>query len=247
MTMPPAIVWSVRCRNCLVRILAIIVGILSPDRPVSPANAEALRRIASTDLCVTLGAVAVLPDDRLSVTVAKMRAVARVPTAPAAHLRFTYLGRSKRTSVLGSGEIRAQFGLKLRAQDSCNVVYVMWRFEPESKLVVSIKHNPGMRMHAQCGTAGYRNIVPDLVRELPPMRPGGAHSLHADMQGRALSVRVDGAEIWRGDVGSQALSIDGPVGVRSDNVRVEFALDAAAAATDGRAQYACPKSATQEE
>ena len=41
------------------------------------------------------------------------------------------------------GELRRQFGLKLRAQDACNLVYVMWRIEPASKLVVSIKCRTG--------------------------------------------------------------------------------------------------------
>jgi hypothetical protein len=212
----------------------------------SSASAEALRRVGPADLCVTLGAVAVLPDDRLAVTVAKMRAVARVATAPAADLRFTYLGRSERSSVLGSGETRAQLGLKLRAQDGCNLVYVMWRFEPEAKLVVSLKRNPGMRTHAQCGTAGYRTVAPRHADAVPRLRPRDTHVLSADMQGQALAVRVDGAEVWRGDVGADALSIDGPVGVRSDNVRVEFVLDAAVTA-DGGARTPCRTTPVEEE
>ena len=32
---------------------------------------------------------------------------------------------------------------KLRAEDACNLVYVMWRIEPQSRLVVSVKRNPG--------------------------------------------------------------------------------------------------------
>jgi hypothetical protein len=61
------------------------------------------------------------------------------PTPPFAEAHFTYLGSTGNEARLGSGELRRQFGLKLRAEDACNLVYAMWRIEPESKLVVSVK------------------------------------------------------------------------------------------------------------
>ena len=39
-----------------------------------------------------------------------------------------------------------------------------------------------------------------------------------------MRVFGDGDVVWEGDVGPQALAFDGPVGVRSDNVRVQFKL-----------------------
>ena len=72
---------------------------------------------------------------------------------------------------LASGEMRRQFGLKLRAEDACNLVYAMWRIEPESKLVVSVKSNPGQHTSAQCGNRGYQNIKPLHSSPLPSLRP----------------------------------------------------------------------------
>ncbi len=89
-----------------------------------------------------------------------MRAYLNAITAHQVEVHFTYLGSTGNEARLGSGELRRQFGLKLRAQDACNLVYAMWRIEPESKLVVSIKSNPGQHTSAECGNRGYRNIKP---------------------------------------------------------------------------------------
>src|SRR5208283_1119081 len=94
-------------------------------------------------LCVTEGAVEEMPVGRLNVNVSKMRAYVNALTEQLVEAQFTYLGSTGNEARLGSGELRRQFGLKLRAQDACNLVYVMWRIDPESKLVVSIKSNPG--------------------------------------------------------------------------------------------------------
>src|ERR1700722_11927375 len=55
----------------------------------------------------------------------------------AAELSFIYLGYAPKLVPLTSGEIRRQLGLKLRAQDTCNVVYVMWHIEPTSGIYVA--------------------------------------------------------------------------------------------------------------
>ena len=99
--------------------------------------------VARANLCVTEGAIEELPGERLSVSVSKMRAYVNAFTPQLVEGRFTYLGPTENEARLGSGELRRQFGLKLRAQDACNLVYAMWRIEPESKLVVSVKNNPG--------------------------------------------------------------------------------------------------------
>src|SRR5215471_12265399 len=84
-------------------------------------------------MCVTEGVLEELKDSRLSVKVPKMRAVVAASTTPVAEARLTYLGPTSADAPLASGEMRRQFGLKLRAQDGCNLIYVMWRIEPESK------------------------------------------------------------------------------------------------------------------
>jgi hypothetical protein len=83
---------------------------------------------------------------------------------------FTLLGSTGNEAMLGSGELRRQFGLKLRAQDVCNLVYAMWRIEPESKLVVSVKSNPGQHTSAECANRGYRNIKPRHSTPVPVLR-----------------------------------------------------------------------------
>src|SRR6266436_2408889 len=103
-------------------------------------------------------------------------------------------------------------GFKLRAQDSWNLVYAMWRIEPESKLVVSVKSNPGQHASAQCGNRGYRNIKPRLSAPVPALRSGETHTLRAEMNGAEMLVFVDNTLVWEGSVGPDALAFDGPVG-----------------------------------
>src|SRR4029077_13503182 len=100
-------------------------------------------------------------------------------TSQLVEAHFTFLGSTGNEARLGSGELRRQFGLKLRAQDACNLVYTMWRIEPESKLVVSVKSNPGQHSSAECGNRGYRNIKPRRSTPAPLLRPGDTHRLSA--------------------------------------------------------------------
>ena len=108
-------------------------------------------------------------------SVSKMRAYLNAFTAQLVEARFTYLGPTGNEARLGSGELRRQFGLKLRAQDACNLVYAMWRIEPESKLVVSVKSNPGQQTSSQCGNRGYRNVKPRRSTPVPALRSGDSH------------------------------------------------------------------------
>jgi len=138
--------------------------------------------------------------------------------------RFTYLGVTLNDVRLGSGELRRQFGLKLRGQDACNLIYAMWRIEPESKLVVSVRSNPGEHASSQCGNHGYHNIKPRSSGPVPPLRLGDTHSLYAKMNGTELKVFIDHAMVREGAVGSDALVFDGPIGIRSDNSRLQIEL-----------------------
>ncbi len=180
--------------------------------------------VRRADLCVTEGAIEELPGQQLSVNAAKMRAYVTAYTQPAAEVRFTYLGPAPDAAPLASGEMRTQFGLKLRAHDACNLVYAMWRFEPESKVVVSVKSNPGEHTSAECSNHGYQNIKPSHSLPVPALRPGDAHTLRAEMNGAGMRVFADGAVVWEGSMGSDALGFDGPVGIRSDNARLQIHL-----------------------
>src|SRR5271166_958139 len=178
-------------------------------------------------LCVTEGAVEEMPVGRLNVNVSKMRAYVNALTAQLVEAQFTYLGSTGNEARLGSGELRRQFGLKLRAQDACNLVYVMWRIDPESKLVVSIKSNPGQHTSAECGNRGYRNIKPRRSVPVPTLRSGDSRSLRAEMNGAEMKVFVDNSVVWEGSVGPEVLRLGGPVGIRSDNARLRIELRAA--------------------
>jgi hypothetical protein len=180
--------------------------------------------VSRANLCVTEGAIEELPGQRLSVNVPKMRAYVNAYTQPVAETRFTYLGSTGNEAPLASGEMRRQFGLKLRALDACNLVYAMWRIEPESKLVVSVKSNPGEHTSAQCGNRGYQNIKPSHSAPVPALNPGSTHTLRAEMNGAEMHVFADNSLVWEGSLGPDALAFDGPVGVRSDNAHLQFDL-----------------------
>src|SRR6202046_3026383 len=120
-----------------------------------------------------------------------MRAYLNALTPQSVEADFTYLGSTGNEARLGSGELRRQFGLKLRAQDACNLVYAMWRIEPESKLVVSVKSNPGEHSSAQCGNRGYQNIKPRHSSSVPTLEPGATHTLRAQMTGAEMQVFAD--------------------------------------------------------
>ncbi len=140
-------------------------------------------------------------------------------------VQFIYLGGTPNEAPLASGEMRRQFGLKLRALDACNLVYAMWRIEPESKVVVSVKSNPGQHTSAQCGNRGYQNIKPSHSTPVPTLNPGDTHTLRAEMNGGEMRVFADKSMVWEGSVGPDALAFDGPVGVRSDNARLQIYLE----------------------
>jgi hypothetical protein len=193
-----------------------------------PENPDArLVPVPRANLCVTEGAIEALPGPRLAVSVPKMRAYVNAFTPQMVEAHFTYLGGTGNESKLGSGEMRRQFGLKLHAEDACNLVYAMWRIEPESKLVVSVKSNPGEHSSAQCGNRGYQNIKPRRSTQVPALRAGETHTLRAEMSGEEMKVFVDNALVWEGSVGQKAVGFEGPVGIRSDNARLQIELRAA--------------------
>jgi hypothetical protein len=216
---PKRVLMRFKIAVCFV-ILSMALGV-TRGTP-TPTSTPRMLPVPRGKLCVTEGALEEVKGTRLAVTVPKMRAYVVAATTQVAEARLTYLGPTSADAPLGSGAMRRQFGLKLRAQNACNLVYAMWRIEPESKLVVSIKSNPGMTISSQCGNRGYRNIKPRRWAAVPKLRPGDSHSLLAEMKGSELHVSVDGGVVWEGDLGSEDLAFDGPVGVRTDNGHFEF-------------------------
>jgi hypothetical protein len=197
------------------------------------ASADGLARAPAARWRVTRGRVEPLADGRARVREPKMRAVVDASDGDAAELRFRYLGPAEGVAPLASGEVRRQVGLKLRAADGCNLLYVMWRIEPKAQLVVSLKRNPGQRTHRECGARGYRNLVARAGTQPPPLALNVEHRLHAELDGRILRVWADRALAWEGDVGDETLALRGPAGVRSDNAALELELLVRAAAPVG--------------
>jgi hypothetical protein len=195
---------------------------------VAHVKPGALAAIARDKICMTRGDAAV-QGGMLHVADPTTRAVATASSGEAASLRFVYRGETSETRALASGQIRHQIGLKLRAADGCNVVYVMWRLEPKPFIEVSLKRNPGMRTHAECGAKGYTKVKPSSSSPVPAFGVGEEHVLEAAIDGDTLTATLDGEIVWQGDLPPEARELDGPAGFRSDNVSYDAELRAAPA------------------
>lgn len=186
--------------------------------------AGGLAPVAPDAMCVTLGEVTPLGGGRIRVTGSKVRGYGVRSAGRQAELRFVYRGPSAGVSRLGSGKVFHQIGLKLEAQDGCNLLYVMWRLE--TGVEVLVKRNPGQSVHSQCGNRGYRKVKPASARPVPRLEPGSAHRLAAELDGTRLVARVDGEPVLEAEVGE--LGFSGPAGFRTDNVEAELELRAGA-------------------
>jgi hypothetical protein len=201
--------------------LVIMGGLLAAG--AAPGAGGGVTTVDRRELCVTSGEIEQLGGHRLGIEVPEVRAVVLADTPQAAEIQFTYRGPSAGSRPLASGAMRRQVGLKLRAQDGCNLLYVMWRIEPRDEIVVSIKHNPGQRTSAECHTHGYETMKARRRAAPPPVTAGSAHTLRAELVGRELRVWSDGSPAWQGTLPAMLDDFDGPVGLRTDNVRLEFA------------------------
>ena len=186
-------------------------------------------------ICMTRGSI----DGSMRVTEATTRGVATGSSGEAASLRFTYRGPTSEQAKLASGQVRHQLGLKLRAADGCNVVYVMWRVEPKPFIEVSVKRNPGQRTHAECGANGYTKVKPASSAPVPAFEVGVAHVLEASIDGDTLTAKLDGEIVWQGELPAAARELDGPAGFRSDNVSYDAELRVAPAAHGHAATPGC--------
>src|ERR1700680_3566988 len=163
--------------------------------PLSAVKAQTRTQLSDFD--VSDGKISEAAGDRLIVGSKEMRATLK-KTGPSQKLtvNFTYLGPTNEVSHLGNGEVRHQFGVKLKAQDICNLVYVMWNFDTQ-RIAVSVKLNPGQRTHEDCLDRGYiNNIKPRVSAPPPTMRTDQPHSLSANLQGQELTVKADGKIVW---------------------------------------------------
>ena len=183
-----------------------------------------------SDLRVSLGTISQTDSGYLTVVGPKERAVRSSGRHSNATLRFRYRGPSQKTSPLDSGSVIQQIGLKMRAMNTCNLMYVMWRIKPVEEIYIAIKRNPGKSTYQDCRAHGY------LVLGRVPLKPLGitaatqkTHRLGTSVTetgGRyACEVSIDGRRIWSGGIDAKLISnINGPVGIRSDNGSFIFKL-----------------------
>lgn len=194
-------------------------------KPANTAPQLALHDIAPGTLCVTKGK---LSGSRVDAPT--FRATALGHGGDAAAIKFVVVGDTAKKRALASGDLRRQVGLKLRALDGCNLLYVMWRLDPKPGLEVAIKRNPGARTHEECGAHGYTKLKPIRREKLPALAAGAAHELRAEIAGDAILAWVDDKLVWRGKLPDEARELTGPAGLRSDN----FAFELTSVSVDAR-------------
>ncbi|MBA3460808.1 MAG: hypothetical protein H0T46_12645 [Deltaproteobacteria bacterium] len=183
----------------------------APERPV--------KLVPITDtLCVTKGSAKI----GAAVVEPTMRAVALGTRGNAAALDWIYKGDTVDTRELASGSARRQVGLKLRAQNGCNLIYVMWRLDPKPQIEVSVKLNSGKATHAECGADGYMKVRPTKSWKPPVLASGDRHTLRAAIARDDLTAWVDEKVVWRGKLPAAARTLTGPAGIRSDNLAFEL-------------------------
>jgi hypothetical protein len=203
--------------------LCVLLALLSPAAGLADASAhpQAWQRVGRDELCVTAGTMG-RAGQRLTIDEPTVRANVRDARYRAAELRFTYFGPAKHERALASGLLRRQIGLKLRAHDTCNVVYAMWHIAPDSRIAVSVKRNPGKHRHAECGVQGYVTISPETATTAPAVSPGSRHVLRAELNEDTIAVDADGVRVFSARIDRANLDFDGPVGLRTDNGRFTF-------------------------
>jgi hypothetical protein len=198
---------------------------LPPARDTTSEHGPAqLAPIPAARLCVTAGRIVPLRGGIARVDVGGMRGIVGGDTGQAAEIAFTYGGPSATTTPLANGELRRQIGLKLRAKDTCNVVYVMWHISPHPGVAVSVKYNPGRSTHDGCGAGGYETVQSGSTSLAPAVRVGDRHTLRAELDGQILRVTADTELVFEAPLPAEAFRFDGPAGVRSDNGRFDFEL-----------------------
>ncbi|MDB4961985.1 MAG: hypothetical protein JWP01_1984 [Myxococcales bacterium] len=206
------------------------------DLEASPERIRTAKLSPATELCVTRGKAAIGDPVREPT----MRATARGSVGDAAAVDFIYRGDTEAVRELASGQPRRQLGLKLRAMNGCNLVYVMWRLDPTPKLEVSVKLNRGARDHSECGADGYTKVRATRSWKLPVLASGDQHTLRAAIAGDQLTAWVDDRVAWRGTLPASVRGLHGPAGLRSDNLAFDLVSISAELADRAAPPAACP-------
>lgn len=189
--------------------------------PSAAPRSLALTPFSRGQVCATLGALRPSANGLFLIEDPKLRATLAGSRGHGVELVFRYFGPTALNAKLRSGRDRRQLGLELLARDTCNLLYVMWRLEPTSELVVSVKRNGAQSTHAECENRGYQRLRPSVSSPLPELVPGTEHRLRAEIARGTLSVHLDDSSIWSGTLDAATLELSGKSGLRSDNARLE--------------------------
>src|SRR5215471_17287993 len=101
-----AMKWQ-RCTRRITLLISCAASTFTAQGQDQASSAvTSLKPVHRAQMCVTKGAIEKGVGAKMEVTVPEMRAVAAYPTRFVAEARFTYLGPTKQTKPLGSGEIR---------------------------------------------------------------------------------------------------------------------------------------------
>jgi hypothetical protein len=193
--------------------------------PAIPSGADrptaAPRSVAVDQVCFSLGRVERRGGAGWYHAGPKLRATVPSSVGREARLEFKFLGSTPEPVALASGVVREQIGLKLFARDSCNVVYVMWRFGARPSIVASAKANPGTQ-HSECRNRGYRTLRPIWAAPVEVPVVGSVHALWARIDAGVIEVRIDDRPVLRAAYEPGSIPPIGEAGLRSDNVRFEL-------------------------
>lgn len=218
------------------RLAVIALAACGGNIEASPERTRAQKLVPAAELCVTRGKVRIGE----AISDPTTRATARGSGGDAAAIEFVYRGDSAAVRELASGEARRQLGLKLRASNGCNLIYVMWRLDPIPKIEVSVKLNPGARDHVDCGAEGYTKVKPTKSWKVPRLAVGDKHTLRAAISGDDLTAWIDERVVWRGRLPASARTLTGPAGLRSDNLAFDLVAFSAPAGEPVESAPACP-------
>jgi hypothetical protein len=186
------------------------------------------KQVPRADIEVIDGKVGENKDGFLTIDSPEVRGQHKAAGAKAARLVFTYHGETREVAKLASGNVAHQLGLKLRAKNTCNLLYVVWKIEDKERIAVSVKSNPGQSTHKECGANGYVSIKPvfqEKPEKFPSAKDGKQHTLKAEVtkNNYELVVKADGKVVWQSVIEEKLLDdIDGPARFRSDNAAFAF-------------------------
>ncbi|MEZ0391398.1 MAG: Ig domain-containing protein [Pseudobdellovibrionaceae bacterium] len=202
--------------NFILVLLALCFLILGQQ---ALAQTQLTARIPRNLICATNGQVQTNSAESIEVTTATSRSVVTTPTEQKIRIDFTYLAPINDPAANPNGH--RQIGLKLRAANSCNVLYVMWPVAG-GPLKVTLKRNDGMKNHSECGPEGYTNLTPSLSKTVSALQIGRKYRLQAEYENETLNVYASGVKAWSGMIENQDIPFQGPVGVRTDGGKFTF-------------------------